>query len=893
MQDCFKPVARQLIRGVSPRFAVLTAILLTLVTPARADVVGRLHVTVTDASTQKPVAKATLTFSDSAGVRADIPMTTGDDGTVLSPPLENHAWEVDTSAEGYDDDSRSVTVATDTTTEVSVVLKTKEEKVIKISVNKNAINKSKTSSSTVRSQTFIAKTPSGNGNPQSLGNFLITNPGMVQSTNNQVHPRGEHASTTVDIDGAELPGATIGRGGQFISPEVLQSADILTGAYAPEYGSEAAAVLNLNLRSGTITPFTDMTVQGGSYSTWLGNLTMGGQSGDALEKGVENGPKKFRYFVDINNRSTDNALESPQPSPQDAHNAGVSSTMLGHFDYLPNLKDQFSLTLNTTPAVTEVANRTGLSGYYSPVGQGFGYGGARNADGYLPGWSAGSVAAAAGTDGTLGDFVPGVVSQQAAGQDIYQKDNNTFGLLNFRHTFDANTTGLLSFNQTSSITQLRNNNPSNNILNMVNPDGTLTTVDNSIEFNPDMTRLYNQSQIQANLTKSQGTHTYKGGIIFDDQTGDEHYQFVPQSQLALDALASLPNNGVNPLLPAGSFTNGTDALGDPIWTMAAPGEAFPTLKVHKTGYYGAAYLQDTWKESTRFTVNYGVRYDIFHQSQTLSNGIGFSDSSSLTKGELSPRVNTAYTLTPTMVARLSYDHLFTQPPLAQGAIVGQVIHPETINQYEASVEKQIAPTQSAKIDYYYKDIRNQDDTGILIPFTQIGALTTLNYQFASVHGLELSYDLAPRGNVGTGAFVAYSYSVAKPGGLDETGGAAPYINDHNQYDTLSTGVNYTWRSQALASVTAYFGSGEASSVLGTVGPVGPDGEPILKGGHTIPRTQVDLRLASSPKMLGIAGMGLDVINVFNSLTVDNFNSGFSGTRFQQARTVLISVTGKF
>lgn len=903
-------------RGSTIRLAAIAAALFVFCPPAWADVVGRLRVTVTDSSTNKPISKAAVTFSDTAGVRADINMTTGDDGSVTSPLLENHAWEIDTSAEGYADDSRSVTVVSDTTTDVNVALTPKQEKVITITATRNAVNKSNTQDSTVRSRSFIAKTPAGNGNSQSLGNLLITNPGMVQSTNNQVHPRGEHASTTIDIDGAELPDATIGRGGQFISPEVLQSADIITGAYAPEYGSEAAAVLNLNLRQGTITPFADYSVLGGGFDTWQGDMMMGGQSGDPLEPGVDNGPKKFRYFVDLNNRFTDNALEPPQPDPQDAHNAQTSSTMLGHFDYLPNVNDDFSLTLNTTPAVTETANRTGLSSYYAPVGQGYGYGGARNANGYLPGWSAASVAAA-GANAPLGAYYGGnqfasangqggIASQQSMGQDDYQDDNNTFGLLNYRHTFDPQTTGLVSFSQTQSVTQLRNNNPANDILDEVNADGTLTTTDNSIEYNPDMTRIYNQSQIQGNLTKSEGAHTYKAGIIFDDQQGNESYQFTPQSQLALDALANIysfaqnPQNVANPLLPAGSYMKDShgnlilDALGNPIWTMAHAGETFPTMTAHKTGYYGAAYVQDTWNESSHFTVNYGFRYDMFHQTDAISSTDGISSTNSLTDGVLSPRVNTAYALARGTIARVSYDHLFTQPPLAQGAIVGQVIKPETWDQYETSVERQLSSRQTAKIDYYYKNIRNQDDTGILIPFTQIGALTTLNYQYASVHGLECSYNMNPRDNVGVGEFVNYTYSVAKPGGLNEVGTQAPYINDHNQYDTASAGVNYTWRSQAYTSATFYYGSGEASSVLGPVSTApGPDAEPSLQDGHTIPRTQVDLRLTSSPKMLGFASMQLDIINLFDSIAVDNFNSGFSGTRFQQARTYMVSVNGHF
>lgn len=878
------------------RCAVLAACLLASILPAYPDVFGRLQISVRDADTNKPIAGAVIRLHDTAGVHGDVTIKTDAAGMATTGLLEIRSWELAASADGYQPDSRSITVTADTSTPIEIDLEAASEKVIKVSAGRTMIDKGKTSSSTQRSSNFIEKNVSGNGNSQSLNNFLIENPGFVQSTDNQVHPRGEHGSTTIDIDGAELPNATIGRGGQFLSPNVLQSADVITGAYAPEYGSEAAAVLNLNLKSGTITPYETYSVTAGSFDTWDSDFTMAGQSGKSLEPGVENSPKVFRYFLDANYRNTGDALEAPQPDPVDAHNEGTSATLFGHFDFAPDNSEQWSLTLNTTPANTEVADRTGLPSYYTPVGQGYGYGGARNATGYLPGWSANSP----GLSSTLGAYVPGLGSQEQDGQDDYQKDNNTFGVLNYRRAFDPNTTALVSFSETNSITQLLNNNPATNILSEVNPDGTLTTTDNSIEFNPNMTRLYNQSQVQANLTKTDGRHTFKGGIIYDNQTGQESYQFTPQSQLAMDALANIysfaqnPQNVSNPLLPPGHYTGATDALGNLVWVMNSAGETFPTMTVHKDGYYGAAYLQDTWNESSRFTVNYGLRFDTFHQVDDLSSTDGISSTNSETTSELSPRVNTAYSLSGNTVALLSYDKLFTQPPLAQGAIVGQVIKPETIDQYEGAVVRQIAPQQTAKIDYYYKNIRNQDDTGILIPFTQIGALTTLNYQFASVHGLEFSWNLTPRSDVGMGAFLGYTYQIDRPGGLNEVGTPAPLVNDHEQYDTLTTGLNYTWRSQAFVGATFYYGSGEASSILGPVGPVGPDGAPVLDNGATQPRYQLDAVAASSPGMLfGYVGLQLDVINVFDSLAVDNFNSGFSGTRFQTPRTYLLTATAHF
>jgi outer membrane receptor protein involved in Fe transport len=68
----------------------------------------------------------------------------------------------------------------------------------------------------------------------------------------------------------------------------------------------------------------------------------------------------------------------------------------------------------------------------------------------------------------------------------------------------------------------------------------------------------------------------------------------------------------------------------------------------------------------------------------------------------------------------------------------------------------------------------------------------------------------------------------------------------------------------------------------------------LNYGATQPRFQVNATLASKPDMLfGYAGLQFEVINVFDSLTVENFNSGFSGTRFQQPRTYLLTATAHF
>lgn len=830
-----------------------------------ADVFGRLRFTVHDAA-GKPVQGANVIFHDTADVNADFNVISDVNGIALSPPLEIRTWQITTQIVTFNTDTRTLPVIADTSTDISIVL----TKRIVTTSSTVTIPRALTTEAARRGQSFIQSIPSTRSNPQNFPRLLLTVPGFVESSNNVVHPRGEHASTSIYVDGFLLPGALQGRAGPLISPDIIQSADIQTGGFSPEYGSETAAILNFSLRSGPIKPFQEIRFGGGSDNTYDQELTFGGQAGTAPGQS-----SPFRYLFNFINRSTQNSIEPPQPGHQDVHNHGRALTAFGNLQYQAGKNDQFSLLLNTAPAQTQIANRYGLPDRYAPVGLGFGYGGARNADG--------SEAGTTPDPAVLGSQSLAVPSQQNAGQDVYQNDENRFGDLNYRHNFGGALTGLLSLGSSSTRLDIRNHNPAINLGSVDPATGYLTTTDNSIEYNPTIQRKSSQTEIAGSLTKSAGTHTYKVGLLLTQQSGDELYNIIPQSQLALDAEAA----NAPTLAPAGTFQmNGggnpvMDALGDQVYTIT-PGASTPVVTVHRSGYYNAGYLQDTWRATRKLTVNYGVRYDSYYGKQSLSPD-------SVKKNYLSPRLNFAYLFTPQTTVRLSYNKLFSQPPLAQGAILGTNLVPQTTDLYDTSIEQQITPQQSVKFSYYYKNARNEFDTGLLIPYTQFGAYTTLQYTSQGVHGYELSYDFAPRGPVGLNGYFAYTNSIARPNGLDQTGAPAPIVNDHDQLNTLSGGLSYTFKSQAFAGLDVYYGSGEASSVLA---PIGASNTNILNNGQRNSHTSVNIRLGH-PHLLGPTGLELDVENLFNDLSVLNFNSGYSGTRFQEGRRVVLRVTGSF
>ena len=341
-----------------------------------------------NAADEKPIANAKIVLKDTAKVRPDVVLTTDAKGAATSPLLDAHAWTAVTDgpkADEFDTDTTTVTVVADSTTEIEVLLEPKKEKVVVIKGAKELTNQGATSSSHDLSSQDIKRYPSTAQNPQQVQGLLLTEPGMVQDSVGQVHPRGEHSATTYFIDGFELPDVLIGRAGALLVPDVFQSLNLMTGGYAPEYGGETAAILNVNLKSGTVKPMAAYFLEGGSFNTWQGNLTFGGQGGRALgQKDSEgNAPRAFGYFVNISARTTGNALQPPQPTDQTAHNLGESESYFGHFTYQAGAKDEFSMTVNSSPAYTQVANRTGLPNSFAPYGQGYGFGGERDQNGLI------------------------------------------------------------------------------------------------------------------------------------------------------------------------------------------------------------------------------------------------------------------------------------------------------------------------------------------------------------------------------------------------------------------------------------------------------------------------------------------------------------------------------
>ena len=237
------------------------------------------------------------------------------------------------------------------------------------------------------------------------------------------------------------------------------------------------------------------------------------------------------------------------------------------------------------------------------------------------------------------------------------------------------------------------------------------------------------------------------------------------------------------------------------------------------GLFAGIYLQDEWKMFSKFTVNYGARFDEFTSSFDSEN-------------QLSPRVNLIYQPTDDTTLHAGYSRYFTPPPIenvsanevaqfsgtsnAAQSPQDSPVKAERSDYFDVGATHQILPGLSVGVDSYYKYAHNQLDDGL---FGQTLVLSAFNYARGEVYGVEFT------GNYTHGGFSTYAnlaYSVARgedfssaqflfsPNDLAYVKNHWIYL-DHDQRVSGSFGMAYLFKETEKTSTRLYvdsiYGSG--------------------------------------------------------------------------------------
>jgi outer membrane receptor for ferrienterochelin and colicins len=191
----------------------------------------------------------------------------------------------------------------------------------------------------------IAATPGGE-NVQ-LNQVLLQAPDVVQDSFGQLHVRGDHNDLQYRLNGIILPEG-ISVFSQTLSPRLISSLNLITGALPAEYGLRTAGIIDLTTNSGLLQPGGNVSIYGGSHDTFQPSAEFGGSSGN------------FSYYVAGDMLRNDLGIESPDGSTDPLHD---QSTQVHAFSYLEDILDpanRISVVLGSSDDAYQIPNQRGL-----------------------------------------------------------------------------------------------------------------------------------------------------------------------------------------------------------------------------------------------------------------------------------------------------------------------------------------------------------------------------------------------------------------------------------------------------------------------------------------------------------------------------------------------------
>ena len=191
----------------------------------------------------------------------------------------------------------------------------------------------------------IAAAPGGEN--QSMNQVLLQAPDVVQDSFGQLHVRADHNDLQYRLNGIILPEG-ISVFSQTLSPRLISSLSLITGALPAEYGLRTAGIIDLTTNSGVMQPGGEASVYGGSYSTFQPAAEFGGRSGS------------FSYYMEGDYKQNNLGIESPDGSTDPLHDHTTQAHAFGYFENILDSENRLSLIVGLSDDEFEIPNQRGL-----------------------------------------------------------------------------------------------------------------------------------------------------------------------------------------------------------------------------------------------------------------------------------------------------------------------------------------------------------------------------------------------------------------------------------------------------------------------------------------------------------------------------------------------------
>ena len=191
------------------------------------------------------------------------------------------------------------------------------------------------------SQKDIANMPQGESTP--LNQVLLQAPGVTQDSYGQLHVRGDHADLQYRLNGVILPESISGFG-QTLSPSLIKSVNVLTGALPAQFGYRTAGIVDIQTKTGEV-------ANSGSVG-----VTVGSHDSQEYAASVSGMKDNLSYFLSGSFLTNNLGIENPTASKDAIHDRTDQLKGFGYFSYLLNDDSRLSLILGSTHSRFEIPN---------------------------------------------------------------------------------------------------------------------------------------------------------------------------------------------------------------------------------------------------------------------------------------------------------------------------------------------------------------------------------------------------------------------------------------------------------------------------------------------------------------------------------------------------------
>jgi outer membrane receptor for ferrienterochelin and colicins len=191
----------------------------------------------------------------------------------------------------------------------------------------------------------IAAMPGGE-NAQ-LNQVLLQAPDVVQDSFGQIHVRADHNDLQYRLNGIILPEG-ISVFSQTLSPWLISSLKLITGALPAEYGLRTAGIIDLTTNSGLLQPGGEISVYGGSHGTFQPSAEYGGSDGN------------FTYYVTGDYKQDNLGIESPDGSSDPLHDHTTQGHAFAYLEDIIDSNDRASLIMGLSDDEFEIPNQRNL-----------------------------------------------------------------------------------------------------------------------------------------------------------------------------------------------------------------------------------------------------------------------------------------------------------------------------------------------------------------------------------------------------------------------------------------------------------------------------------------------------------------------------------------------------